>query len=151
MGNFNTNESTLPICPDCYVTIDSNDEHECTGSVQSDSNIGRCVNGRYETVESLGLGGMGHVYTAKDLLLGREVALKLMHKHLVSRSSTVQRFQQEAKAASAIHAPNVVSVFDFGLTEEGEPFMVMERLTGKSVSQFLDSQPLPWKQAVELA
>lgn len=151
MDNFDANESTLPICPDCYVTLDS-DEHECTGPIQKrDSNIGRCINGRYEIVESLGIGGMGHVYAAKDVLLGREVALKLMHKYLVSRPTTVQRFQQEAKAASAIHAPNVVSIFDFGLTEEGEPFMVMERLTGKSVSQFLDGRPLPWKQAVEIA
>jgi serine/threonine-protein kinase len=87
--------------------------------------------GKYELEEFLG-GGMSHVYRAKDSVLGRRVALKILTEAGVQDTETKARFLQEARTASNISHENIISVFDFG-EDEGRPFIVMEFLEGESL------------------
>jgi serine/threonine-protein kinase len=102
--------------------------------VTSDSFPGRAgtiVAGRYRLERELGAGGMGEVYVAIQEPLGRQVALKLMRAGL--KGSSAQRFEREAKSLAAITHPNIVTLFDYGRTDDGELFMVMELLPGMTL------------------
>ncbi len=89
--------------------------------------------GKYDVEQFLG-GGMSHVYRARDRVLGRRVALKILTEHGVADAEAKARFLQEARMASNIKHENVISVYDFG-EEQGRPFMVMEYLEGESLRQ----------------
>src|SRR5579862_3377886 len=87
--------------------------------------------GKYDLQQFLG-GGMSHVYRAKDSVLGREVAVKILTDSGMSDPETKARFLQEARMASNIRHENIISVYDFG-EDKGRPFMVMEYLEGESL------------------
>src|SRR6185369_1328907 len=91
--------------------------------------------GKYELEQFLG-GGMSHVYRAKDSVLGRRVAVKVLTDSGMSDPETKERFLQEARMASNIQHENIISVYDFG-EEHGRPFMVMEYLDGESLRDAL--------------
>lgn len=91
------------------------------------------IAGRYETGEVLGRGGMGEVRAARDLRLGRDVAVKVLSPEVASRPTMRERFEAEAKAAARLNHPNVVAVYDSGV-DEGVPFLVMERLPGPTLA-----------------
>lgn len=96
--------------------------------------VGDVVADRYEFVEKLGEGGMGAVFKAEDLLLMRTVAVKVMAiSGFGIGPDEIVRFQREAKSASNINHPNVIKVLDFGVTDRGQPYMVMEYLPGISL------------------
>ncbi|MGB0590680.1 MAG: protein kinase domain-containing protein [Myxococcota bacterium] len=99
--------------------------------------IGQTFVGRYEIVSRLGAGGMGTVYKAKHLAMEREVAIKVLNSHLVNDDASRKRFVREMKATSAIESPYTVSVHDYGTTEAGEAFLVMEFLQGLTLKQIL--------------
>src|SRR6186713_2698181 len=86
----------------------------------------------YRIVSKLGEGGMGEVWLAEDTRLGRKVALKLLPSELTQDSERVRRFTQEAKAASALNHPNIISVYDIGESEIGR-FIVMEFVAGRTL------------------
>ena len=113
--------------------------------------VGRLVAGRYQLVRMLGDGGMGAVYKAADQVLRRFVAIKLLHPTVAENPSSVERFQREARAAAAIGHPNIIDIIDFG-REDNRPYMVMEYLRGRSLSQVIamDGQ-LPIKRAATIA
>src|SRR5580693_7054720 len=92
---------------------------------------GSVVAGRYQVERLLGKGGMGAVYLARQLSMDRMVALKLIHPHLAS-PEVAKRFHREMQATSRIAHPNTVQVFDYGADEQGNLFLVMEFLDGKS-------------------
>jgi serine/threonine protein kinase len=92
---------------------------------------------RYEFLESLGTGGMSIIYKARHRVLNRIVAIKMMHEHMMNEQA-VRRFQQEGQSASSLDHPNIVKVHDFGLTDRGQPYMVMDLVEGRSLSQVLD-------------
>jgi serine/threonine protein kinase len=98
--------------------------------------VGKVVAGRYHLVRLLGDGGMGAVYKAADQVLRRFVAIKLLHPAVAEKPSAVERFQREARAAAAIGHPNIIDVLDFG-REGRRPYMVMEYLRGRSLSQVI--------------
>lgn len=100
-----------------------------------DKFIGTTIAERYEILDLAGKGGMSSVYRARHVLTQKIVALKLMHSHLLSDENAVRRFQQEAKAAGRLHHPNAISVQDLGVTEEGQPFLTMDYLDGRSLSE----------------
>jgi serine/threonine-protein kinase len=98
---------------------------------------GALLDGRYRIVRLLGEGGMGSVYLASHVGLGRDVAIKFLHADLASRDEMVGRFHREAQAAAAIRHKNIIEVFDVGMSPQGEPFLVMEYLEGESLAGLL--------------
>lgn len=100
--------------------------------------VGKIIGDKYEVLETIGGGGMGMIYKAKHILMKRIVAIKMMHPQYVSSASNLKRFQQEAQAASALSHPNILAVFDFGLTPAGAPFLVMDFLEGTNLAEVLD-------------
>jgi len=106
---------------------------------QIDSTIaGQVLGDRYQLVSVLGAGGMGTVYKATHLALGRTVAIKLLHPHIVGDERSVQRFNLEMQAMSALNHPHLIAITDAGITKQGAPYFVMEYLEGRSLSEELD-------------
>lgn len=103
-----------------------------------DTLIGTTLADKYEILEKLGSGGMGLVYKARHLFMKRLVAIKLMLPQYASSAIALKRFRQEAQAASHLNHPNILKVYDFGVTPTGLPYLVMDLLEGKSLSEELD-------------
>lgn len=95
---------------------------------------------RYDTKNQIGCGGMATVYLAMDEILGRSVAVKMVHPHLLDRPETIQRFANEAKAVAQLSHENVVRIFDYG-EENGKRFLVMEYVEGVVLNDLLDQRP----------
>jgi serine/threonine protein kinase/tetratricopeptide (TPR) repeat protein len=106
--------------------------------------------GPYEILSLISAGGMGEVYRARDTRLGREVAVKVLPADLARDGERLQRFQQEAQAASALNHPNVVAVHDVG-THDEVFFVVSELIDGETLRERLNGGPLPMRKAVDLA
>ena len=109
------------------------------------------VGGRYQLLELRGGGGMAKVYRATDTNLEREVAVKLINPELRAEREFDTRFQREAKIASSLHDPHIVTVHDFGIDPTYGPFLVMEYLQGQSLRERLAAEgPLPLKAGLQL-
>jgi len=98
---------------------------------------GTIVDGRYEILAPLAEGGMGAVFRARRVLLGDEVALKIVRAEYVKDAGARERFLRESRACAQLRHPNIVSILDYSLDAEGRPFMVMELLNGGSLRQEL--------------
>jgi len=106
---------------------------------------------RYRVIGLLGTGGMARVYRARDELLGREVALKVLSERLSSDRSFVERFRREAQNAAGLNHPNIVALYDYG-DEDNRYFIVMELIEGRSLSEVLDDDgALMPERAAEIA
>jgi serine/threonine-protein kinase len=106
--------------------------------------------GPYEIVSPLGAGGMGEVYRARDTRLGREVAVKVLPPGFSEDADRLRRFEQEARAASALNHPNILTVHDVG-TQDGAPYVVSELLEGETLRERLSSGALSSRRAVDYA
>ena len=107
---------------------------------------------RYEVEAPLGEGGMGLVYRARQLGLGRTVAIKVVRPNLSDDELVTSRFSMEAMAASRLNHPNCVSVIDFGETDDGRLFLVMELVEGTSLRELLEAEgPAPTTRACHIA
>jgi eukaryotic-like serine/threonine-protein kinase len=106
--------------------------------------------GRYEVKAMLGAGGMGEVYRAGDERLGRDVAVKVLPADFLSNPDRLQRFEQEARAASALNHPQILAVYDVG-RHAGVPYMVTELLEGVSLADRIRQGPVPLRRALEWA
>jgi hypothetical protein len=104
----------------------------------------------YRIVSKIGAGGMGEVYRAHDSRLDREVAIKLLPLDIAGDEDRLRRFEQEAKATSALNHPNILTVYDIG-AHEGAPFIVAELLDGEELRQRLDEGPIPLRKVTEYA
>ena len=102
-----------------------------------DELVGRVLDGRYRIAARLGAGGMGTVYRAVQLSLGREVAIKVVNPALAGDAAIVQRFLREARLASHIQHPGAVAVIDFGQTADGQHYLVMELVRGRTLEAVL--------------
>jgi serine/threonine protein kinase len=121
------------------------------GDGAADPLVGQTLNGTYLILEKIGCGGMGDVYKAIHKKLESPVAVKIVRRDLIAHSAMVHRFQREARAASKLHHPNVVAVTDFGQSEDGTLFMVMEYVAGKSLARVIaDDAPLPERRVVHI-
>src|SRR6201996_600920 len=94
--------------------------------------VGKRVH-KYEVVRVIGRGGMGTVYEGLNTAIGKRVAMKFIDAAAGSNADAVARFQREAQAASAVESAHIVDIFDSGLSEEGQPFIVMELLRGEDL------------------
>jgi Tol biopolymer transport system component len=98
--------------------------------------------GPYEIVAPLGAGGMGEVYRAIDTRLGRQVAVKVLPEELAGDSERLRRFEQEARAASALNHPNILTLYDVAAPESKTPYLVTELLEGQNLRLVIDRQPM---------
>ena len=114
--------------------------------VEVQSMIGETIS-QYRIIEQLGEGGMGVVYLAEDMTLGRRVALKFLS---TTTKEYRARFLREARAVSALSHPNIATVFNYGETDEGQPYIVMELIEGQPLNEKLRDGSLALPEAVRI-
>ncbi len=120
-------------------------------SEQDSHPINELLSGRYQIESFLGAGAMGKVYRAEHVLMKKTVAVKVLHPEMMHNAEVVKRFQLEAQAAGNIKHPNVCTATDFGLTEQGDSFLVMEYLDGETLQTTLRSfGRLPLVRAIHI-
>ena len=112
--------------------------------------IGQLLADRYQIERKIGEGGMGEVYLARHVLMGRRSAVKVVSPSLARDPDSIGRFNREATNASRINHPNVCAIYDFGLTSDGLLYLAMEYLDGRTLSDALAIGPLPLDQAVSI-
>ena len=136
---------THKFCPVCGFPI-----HEFFQKSSDDPLIGTTLPGGYVLLELVGVGGMGRVYRAEQKALGRTVAVKIIHPHLLGDESASVRFITEARAASRMNHPNSVAVIDFG-KNGSQLYIVMEFLRGRDLARVAyEEGPLPFRRIVDI-
>ncbi|PYS22138.1 MAG: hypothetical protein DMF72_14330 [Acidobacteria bacterium] len=111
--------------------------------------IGQTVS-HYRILQQLGEGGMGVVYLAEDILLGRRVAIKTLHSRTGQDPQFRARFLREARAVSALSHPHIAIIYDYGETEDGEPYIVMELIKGETLGQLMLTEKLTVARSIEI-
>jgi len=112
--------------------------------------LGVALANTYEFIEAVGSGGMSVIYKARHRALNRFVAIKMLHGHMLT-DNVIMRFQQEAKASSLLVHPNTVAVHDFGITESGQPYMVMDFIEGETLANVIQRQgALPVEDCIKI-
>ncbi|MBV9957374.1 MAG: SUMF1/EgtB/PvdO family nonheme iron enzyme [Acidobacteria bacterium] len=150
------------ICPQCGEELKANARF-CSGCglpfsasntpAQTDPLLEKILDGKYLLLERLGAGGMGLVYRARREHIGDEVAVKVLHKHLVADAAMLERFRREARAAAQLRHPNIVSIIDLGDARgaDAPAYIVMELIEGESLRELLHrEQSLRAERAVSL-
>jgi serine/threonine-protein kinase len=149
--------SSLKVCPQCGTEYPANARFcEIDGTALRSAGgqqdlIGSVVAERYHVMKKLGEGGMGQVYLAEHVKMGRKSALKVMHPGMVKDVDAISRFNREASNASRISHPNVAAVYDFGETSDGLIFLAMEFVDGPPLTKVIEQAgALPAKRAAEI-
>jgi serine/threonine-protein kinase len=143
------------LCPKCDARF-SGDIRACpidgeTLVPPSDPFIGTTIAGRYIVEKLLGVGGMGAVYRARHQFIGRDVALKFLDPSLTRNERLRKRFLGEARAANQINHEHIIDITDFGETEDGLVYMVMEYLEGHSLSDEIENGKVELRRALRIA
>ncbi len=134
-------------CPICNVEFSA-----ATTVCPNDGTVfvGGVLPSHYEITGEIGQGGMGVIYKAHQKLLDKTVAIKMLNLNDVKESSWI-RFQQEARSLSNLRHPNIIMIHDFGMTTDGRPYMVMDYVEGKTLSQLLEAQgPMPLSDSLSV-
>lgn len=112
---------------------------------------GKLLDNRYQILKKIGSGGMADVYTAKDILLDRVVAVKILHSNFAEDNEFVVRFRHEAQSAGRLSHPNIVGIYDVGC-DQGVYYIIMEYVEGTTLKQYIQSHPnIPIDTAVKIA
>jgi eukaryotic-like serine/threonine-protein kinase len=138
-------------CPQCGRCCDAG-TRTCAGDGAALAVVGlpRILSGRYRLETRLGRGGMGVVYAASDLLLERDVAVKVLREELVGNLESAERFEREARISAKFTHPHVVTVYDFGVVSGSRGFLVMERLGGTTLREEICGGPLEPQRVLAL-
>lgn len=121
----------MEICPKDNVTL---------VTLGDDPLVGSTLQHRYKIESVIGRGAMGTVYKASQEIIGRQVAIKVLHTHLVDDNDALKRFHQQAKAASRLNHPNIITLYDYGVIAGGQPYIVMDLLKGVSLAAMLEQR-----------
>jgi serine/threonine protein kinase len=145
----------MKICPLCHTTF-PNEHANCVhdGAIligSRDLEPGLVVRSKYRVVRVLGRGGMGTVYLAEHILLGKQRALKFISSELSQDAKFLKRFRLEALAAIELRHPNIVEVVDLDQAEDGSPFIAMEYVEGMPLREALADAPFPVERALSIA
>ena len=145
----------MKICPVCSteyaddVKFCPNDGQTLRSAAPATDLVGQVVADRYHVIKKLGEGGMGQVYLAEHVKMGRRSAIKVMNPSMVHDPDAVARFNREASNASRITHPNVCAIYDFGETPEGLIYLAMEFIEGEPLTELLERDgALPVRRAV---
>lgn len=112
-------------------------------------NKGERVSGRYKIIKKIGAGGMANVYLAMDLILEREVAVKMISLDFQNDKDSLRRFQREALSTTELTHPNIVSIYDVG--EGDRPYIVMEYVDGMDLKQYIrENHPIPYQKVIDI-
>jgi len=130
-----TYPDTMRLCPTDGTVLEG-------GQAPRDENVGRSLDGKYRLDKRLSSGGMGTVYKATHLMLGKALAVKLIKADLPASPEVVRRFQREAKAASNLNHPNIVPAYDLGQTQDGTLYIAMEYIDGPSLKDVIQAGPI---------
>src|SRR5262245_12769507 len=106
--------------------------------------------GPYEVIAPLGAGGMGEVYRARDARLGRDVALKVLPEAVSQDKDRLARFEQEARSASALNHPNIITIHEIGQSD-GISYIAMELVEGKTLREIVVEGPMPLRRILAIA
>ena len=120
------------------------------GDKKSDDRVGTVLSDRYRLDELLGVGGMGRVYAAEHVMMRKRLAVKVLHRELVTVPEVVKRFEREAMAAANIEHPNVATATDFGKLADGSVFMAMEFVEGQSLRDEIAKGPMRCERALRI-
>jgi eukaryotic-like serine/threonine-protein kinase len=143
------------VCPVCESQFESGELFECPHDQAlllpaSEDLVGKHI-AHYQILSLVGKGGMGNVFKARHTLLDRDVAIKMLHSHLVADPQTLRRFQQEAKAVSSLVHPNIVAAREFAMTTDGQPYIVMDFVDGRSLGEIIREQGvLDWQRFMSI-
>src|SRR6185503_9036892 len=140
-------DATAVDCPNCGASVSDIDSEENSGI---EFTPGAVVLDKYEILRLLGRGGMGQVYLAKDRQLERLIALKTLSRDFNSDEEYKARFMREARMASALNHPNILTVYEVGSIDE-TLFIATEYVEGQTLRQIMDTRPLGLNDALEVA
>ncbi len=130
----------MTVCPDDNMPLMTVPDEDLVGTV---------LENKYEILEKIGAGGMGAVYKARHQLMHRQVAIKMVLAQLSANSMTLKRFTQEARATSQLNHPNILTVFDFGISPSNQPYLVMDFLEGVNFGRVLEeTRQIPIARAI---
>ena len=133
-------------CPQCGEPL-----ADLSTPAPEDPYPGQILAGQFEIGERVGAGGMGAVYRATQLSLGKAVAVKILHRRMLGDPTLEKRFRREAQAASRLAHPNTIQVLDYGKAEDGALFIVMEFVEGRDLGRIIrEDFPLAWPRVCDL-
>ncbi len=142
-------------CPKCYAQFEQIDVCPDDGTTlrgqDNDPLIGKTFADRYIVQSVIGLGGMSIVYKAQHKLMDRIVAIKMLHSNIKNDHTSLERFRMEAQAASSLSHQNIIAVYDFGVTEQGDAFFVMDYLDGEDLAGLIERKgKVPYERALPI-
>src|SRR3982751_1632735 len=146
----------MKICPVCSteyaddVKFCPNDGQTLRSAAPANNLVGQIIAERYHVLKKLGEGGMGQVYLAEHVKMGRKSAVKVMNPGMVNDADAISRFNREASNASKINHPNVAAVYDFGETSDGLIYLAMEFVEGPSLTKIIEAGALPPQRAADI-
>jgi serine/threonine-protein kinase len=143
-------------CPECYSEYDDAqdicpDDSTALRVIERDPLVGQKLSDRYEIVSVIGRGGMGVVYKVRQEYMDRFMAIKMLHSHMVADSEAVKRFFREAKTVSQVKHHHIITLYDFGMSKLGQPYLVMDYLEGVSLkTEIKDNGPVSIERAANI-
>jgi len=144
-----------PVCERKYPDDVSACEHDGvtlkTTAVVEDPLLGKTIRGKYRVVKKLGAGGMGAVYLAEQLSIGRRVALKVLQREFAVNDEFIKRFHQEARLVGSLNHRHVITIYDFDQADDGSLFIAMEYVEGRNLKSIIQQGPLKLSRALRFA